>query len=162
MVDIVDANTRSRMMAGIKGKDTKPEIFIRKALFRKGYRYRIHNKALPGSPDIVMAKYGVAIQIHGCYWHGHENCHLFRLPKSRTEFWEKKISGNKARDTEKKLRLLDKGWRVLTIWECAIKGKGRIDPDELIPLIENFLVADNRTDLSIRGNHRDKRDSTTL
>lgn len=151
MADVVSPQKRSEMMSGIKAKDTKPEIFVRKALFRKGYRYRIHNKSLPGKPDIVLAKYKVAIQINGCYWHGHEDCPLFRLPKSKTEFWDKKIKSNITRD-ERSLDLLAKrGWRVVIVWECAIKGKDRIDPANLLSQIESFIKSKNRTFLSIRG-----------
>lgn len=88
MADIVDKATRSRMMSGIRGKDTKPEIFVRKTLHAQGFRFRLHRKDLPGHPDIVLPKYRAVILVHGCFWHGHEACHLFRLPKSRTEFWK--------------------------------------------------------------------------
>lgn len=98
MVDIVDVSTRSRMMAGIKNRNTKPEILIRKLLHKKGFRFRLHVKDLPGKPDIVLPKYKALIFVNGCFWHGHINCHLFKLPATRTEFWQAKITRNQAND----------------------------------------------------------------
>lgn len=98
MVDIVDVSTRSRMMAGIKNRNTKPEILIRKLLYKKGYRFRLHVKDLPGKPDIVLPKYKAVIFVNGCFWHGHKNCSLFKLPATRTEFWQEKITRNQAND----------------------------------------------------------------
>lgn len=136
-------------MAGIKGKDTKPELLVRKALFAQGYRFRLHNKQLPGKPDLVLKKYNAAIFINGCYWHGHEECHLFRPPKSNQEFWNNKITGNKARDAAKNEELLSSGWRVLTVWECSLKGnKG--DVDEVTRLICSWLKQDEATKAEIR------------
>lgn len=119
------------MMSGIRGKDTKPEIVVRRLLYRSGFRYRLHRKDLPGRPDIVLPKYRTAILVHGCFWHGHADCHLFRLPGSRTEFWKEKIAGNKVRDRRNLLLLHQSGWRTLEIWECALKGKPRL-PETLI------------------------------
>lgn len=160
MADIVDKKTRSRMMSGISGKNTKPEMLIRKSLFARGYRYRIHNKKLPGKPDIVLRRFKTAILIHGCFWHGHENCHLFRPPKSRTEFWSNKILGNQIRDAIKEKQLIEEGWRVLVIWECALKGRRKIDFDALINQIESFLSDPTSCHLVIRGNHQDKSGAT--
>jgi DNA mismatch endonuclease (patch repair protein) len=125
MPDIVSASVRSRMMAGIRGRDTKPEIRLRKALFARGFRYRVHYKALPGRPDIVLPRYHSALFVHGCFWHGHE-CSLFRWPDTRADFWREKISGNCARDSRTRLALLDQGWRVATIHECALRGRTRL------------------------------------
>lgn len=120
-MDIVSTETRSRMMAGIRGKDTKPELRIRKALHAGGYRYRINQRKLPGTPDIVLKKYNAVIFVHGCFWHGH-NCALFKLPKTRTEFWREKITANGKRDRESLTKLQSRGWRVCTVWECALRG----------------------------------------
>lgn len=126
-------------MSGIRGKNTKPEIQVRKLLHAAGYRFRLHRKDLPGKPDIVLPRYRVAILVHGCFWHGHENCHLFRLPKSRTEFWEQKISGNIERDKKNLAALIDKGWRVLLVYECALKGKQKLGAGELTDMLSNFI-----------------------
>lgn len=125
MPDIVDQKTRSRMMAGIRGKDTRPEISIRKALHALGFRYRLHPKEVPGRPDLVFPKYRAAVFVNGCFWHGHD-CPLYRLPGTRRDFWEAKIARNRARDAEVKNLLQKAGWRQLTIWECALRGSGRI------------------------------------
>lgn len=151
MADIVDKPTRSRMMSGIKGKNTNPEMVVRKALFARGYRYRIHNRKLPGNPDIVLPKYNTAIQINGCFWHGHEDCHLFRIPKTRPEFWEKKISGNKERDNLKSEQLIQLGWRLITIWECALKGSSIDDFQDLVQKIEIFFQSPDCTVLDLRS-----------
>lgn len=143
MADVVSPQKRSQMMAGIKGKNTKPEMMIRTALHRRGFRYRIHNKDLPGKPDLVFAKYRAVVFVHGCFWHAHE-CHLFKWPKSRAEFWREKIGGNRARDVVQ-LAALDKaGWRVLIIWECALKGKTRIDFDVVINQTSTWLTGADR------------------
>lgn len=122
MADITDPQTRSRMMAGIKGKDTKPEMLVRRALFSNGYRYRLHCKALAGAPDIVMQSRKVAIFVHGCFWHMHQGCRLAKLPATRPEFWANKLGANVERDTRNIATLRDQGWRVLVVWECATKG----------------------------------------
>lgn len=119
MADIVDKATRSRMMSGIRGKDTKPEIIVRKALHKAGYRFRLHRKDLPGNPDIVLPKYRTVIFVHGCFWHGHM-CKNFRWPKTRPEFWREKIEANIARDRRAVLQLLSAGWRIIELWECQI------------------------------------------
>lgn len=160
MADIVSPAKRSQMMAGINGKDTKPELQVRKALYARGFRYRLHNKKLPGKPDIVLAKYNTAIQVNGCFWHGHEDCHLFRFPKSRVEFWENKIGGNIARDKVNLEQLEKLGWRVLVIWECALKGKGRIGIDTVAEATTNFIRSQDNKFGFIRGNHQDKTAAT--
>ena len=118
-------------MAGIKGKNTKPEILVRKHLHAMGIRFRIHNVALPGRPDIVLAKYKSAIFVQGCFWHGHRSCSMFRLPKSRTAFWGDKIGSNTLRDETSRNELLRQGWKVIYVWECALKGPGRLSEEEL-------------------------------
>lgn len=126
MADVVDSATRSRMMAGIQGKNTKPELLVRKYLHGRGLRYRLHAKELPGKPDLVFPKYRVAVFVHGCFWHGH-NCHLFKLPATRTEFWKNKISANTKRDIRVRRQLVASGWRVAVVWECALKGRAESD-----------------------------------
>lgn len=123
--DIVTAQERSRMMAGIRGKNTKPEMAIRSALHRLGFRFRLHDTGLPGKPDLVFPKYRAVVFVHGCFWHGHD-CHLFRWPKTRSEFWRKKIGANVVRDREQLSALLASEWRVAIIWECALKGRRRL------------------------------------
>lgn len=121
-MDVVTPAVRSRMMRNIRGKNTKPEIIIRKGLHHRGFRYRLHNKLLPGKPDIVLARYHAVIFVNGCFWHGHE-CNLFKWPKSNSEFWKEKITANKERDKRNMGLLQKKGWRIKTVWECTIKGK---------------------------------------
>lgn len=134
MTDIVDAATRSRMMSGIRGKDTKIELLIRRGLHARGFRYRLHERALPGRPDLSFSSRKAAILIHGCYWHGHD-CHLFKLPSSNTEFWFSKIQANRARDVKSIAALHELGWRVGVIWECALRGRA----DEEVALILNTV-----------------------
>lgn len=110
-------------MAAIKGKDTKPEMTVRKYLFSRGLRYRVNNRKLPGTPDIVLKKYKAAIFINGCFWHGHDGCKYYRLPKSNVEFWQTKIDRNQARDISTDAELAAMGWRVIRLWECEIKTK---------------------------------------
>ena len=113
---------RSRNMSAIKSKNTKPEIAVRKLLHSMGYRFRLHSKDLPGSPDIVLPKYKTVIFVHGCFWHRHENCKYASTPKTRKEFWNKKFTENKKRDSEiqEKIKILD--WRSVVIWECETKN----------------------------------------
>jgi len=120
-MDVHDKATRSYNMSQIKGKNTKPELLVRKFLFSQGFRYRINVKSLPGKPDIVLKKYKTAIFINGCFWHGHEGCRYFVWPKTREEFWKEKIQANINRD-KKNIRLLEEtGWNVIVIWECELK-----------------------------------------
>lgn len=149
MVDVVDRETRSRMMSGITGKNTKPELQVRKALHALGYRYRLHARNLPGKPDIVLPKFRAAIFVNGCFWHGHD-CHLFKMPGTRTEFWRVKITGNRERDISSRDALLNHSWRVATIWECALKGKTRLGIQEVIDQVTRWLSSDSDS-LEIRG-----------
>jgi DNA mismatch endonuclease (patch repair protein) len=150
MADIVDRQTRSRMMSGIKGKNTRPELVIRKALFARGFRYRLHDKNLPGKPDLVFPKYKAVIMIHGCFWHGHD-CHLFKWPSSNTEFWRTKINRNQEVDERNRSKLLDKGWRVLEIWECALKGSKKLEFDILMELVTDWFQSDVTQITTISG-----------
>lgn len=121
MVDVVDPATRSRMMANIRAKNSRPEIFIRKGLHALGFRYRLHAKDIPGKPDIVLPKYSALILIQGCFWHAH-NCHYFKLPATNPDFWKSKLDGNRQRDKRTLKQQLDAGWRCLVIWECAVRA----------------------------------------
>jgi len=126
------------MMSGIRGKDTKPELIIRKGLHAKGFRYRLHVKILPGKPDLVFQSYRAVILIHGCFWHAH-SCHLFKWPQARAEFWKQKISANSERDVSNLLALEAMGWRVLTIWECSLRGSGKLPVQTVIDLAATWL-----------------------
>ena len=125
-------------MSGIRSKNTKPEIVVRKALHRRGYRYRLHNGALPGKPDLVFPSRKAVIFVNGCFWHGH-GCHLFRWPSTREEFWKAKILRNRERDSENRSALTSTGWRTLVVWECALKGKNRKPPEVVTDLISEWL-----------------------
>lgn len=141
MADVHSAATRSRNMAAIRGKDTKPELTLRRALFVRGFRYRLHERKLPGRPDLVLPKYRAVVFLHGCFFHGHE-CPTFRWPETRKDFWHLKISGNRARDRLTDAKLRGAGWRVLTVWECALRGRSRIPLSELVRLVETWLHSD--------------------
>jgi DNA mismatch endonuclease, patch repair protein len=121
MADVHSKAVRSYNMSRIKGKDTKPEMLVRKFLFANGFRYRLHVKTLPGKPDIVLPKYKTVIFIHGCFWHGHDGCKYFVVPKTRTEWWLEKINGNKSHDIKNIETLSSEGWKVVVIWECELK-----------------------------------------
>lgn len=138
MVDVVSPAARSRMMAGIKSKNTKPELALRHALHAKGLRYRLHSKSVPGRPDMIFPRYRAAVFVNGCFWHGHD-CKYFKMPATRTGFWEQKISGNKARDAIVIKRLAQEGWHQLTIWECSLRGKGK--DTEVANQVANWLAS---------------------
>lgn len=123
MADVHDKRTRSYNMSQIRSKNTRPEMIVRKFLFSKGFRYRIHDKKLPGKPDIVLPKYRTAIFVHGCFWHGHEGCKYFSLPKSNADWWKEKIQRNMELDRKYLLTLEHEGWKVLSIFECELKPK---------------------------------------
>ena len=127
MADIVDSQTRSRMMSGIRGKDTRPELALRRALHALGFRYRLHARGVAGRPDLVLPKYRAIIFVHGCFWHRHENCRLATTPATRPEFWADKFAANIARDRAVQEALIAEGWRVATVWECALRKPGRVD-----------------------------------
>ena len=121
MADVHSKETRSYNMSRIKGKDTKPEMLVRKYLFSKGLRYKLHDKTLPGKPDMVFPKYKTVLFIHGCFWHGHEGCKYYVVPKTKTEWWINKINGNIKKDTDSIARLQQLGWKVVIVWECELK-----------------------------------------
>lgn len=136
--DVVDPATRSRMMSGIRGANTRPELTIRQGLHRRGFRYRLHDRKLPGKPDMVFPALKAVIFVNGCFWHRHE-CHLFKWPATREEFWRRKISRNREKDRENRQALRAAGWRVLTVWECAMKGRYRRPTDEVHNLAAEWL-----------------------
>ena len=122
-MDIVDRATRSRMMSGIRGRNTQPEVQVRRFLSAAGFRYRLHVRGLPGRPDIVLHKYRTVILIHGCFWHQHRGCNLAYMPKSNRSFWRTKLRGNAARDIANGKALKALGWRVVTVWECQLSER---------------------------------------
>ena len=121
MVDVVSSADRSRMMAGIQGKNTKPELAVRRMLFASGYRFRLHRRDLPGAPDIVMPGRKVAVFVHGCFWHMHQGCRFAKMPATRPEFWKAKLEANVERDRRAVEKLQALGWRVLCVWECSTR-----------------------------------------
>jgi len=137
MADVHEPEVRSYNMSKIKGKDTKPEILVRKFLHANGYRYRLHDKKLPGKPDIVLKKHNTVIFIHGCFWHGHEGCKYYVIPKTRTQWWLNKINRNKEKDKESTETLQKEGWNIITIWECELKKEKR--ENTLQKLIQKLL-----------------------
>lgn len=145
MADVVDKETRSRMMANITSRNTKPERFVRSELHKRGFRFRINVKGIKGTPDIVLKRYSALIFTHGCFWHGH-NCHYFKLPATRRDFWSNKIECNKKRDKETISMLIKNGWRVCIVWECAIRSPKRV---ELISQIARWII-NNRKFKEIR------------
>ncbi len=140
MADHVSSEKRSQIMSAIKSKDTGPEYIIRKLLYAAGYRYRLHVKNLPGKPDIVLRKYKAVIFVHGCFWHGHGCYRSKSLPKTREKFWENKVLANKKRDEKVVNELISQGWRVCLIWECALKGRLKVEPQNLLANLETWLL----------------------
>lgn len=126
-------------MSGIRGKDTRPEMLLRKALHAAGFRFRLHDSRLPGKPDIVLPRWQAVIFVHGCFWHGHD-CHLFKVPSTRTEFWLEKIKGNRERDNRAQEQLKADGWRIATVWECSLKGRTRQPFDVLMSQLTGWLT----------------------
>jgi len=124
VADVVDSETRSRMMAGIGRESTAPEVAVRKWLHAHGFRFRINQKDLPGRPDIVLRRHNAVIFVHGCFWHAHEGCRFSKIPATRSEFWIKKFDANRERDARKERELLEAGWRVAVVWECATRCPG--------------------------------------
>lgn len=127
MTDIVDQQTRSRMMSGIRGKNTKPELALRRALHARGFRFRLHSKNVYGRPDLVLPKYRAVVFVHGCFWHRHEGCRFASTPSTREEFWRKKFEANVARDEAVRGKLLEDGWRIATVWECALRKTDQVN-----------------------------------
>lgn len=128
-------------MSGIKGKDTQPELAIRRGLHARGFRFRLHAKDVPGKPDLVLPRFRAAIFVNGCFWHRHD-CHLFKMPSTRPEFWSQKIERNVARDRIVRAQLAENGWRFLVVWECALKGRTRLTLDDVIAWIAIWLAGE--------------------
>lgn len=143
---------RSRTMSRIRSRDTVPEMIVRRALHARGLRFRLHDRRLPGTPDLVLAGHRAVVFVHGCFWHGHD-CRYGVAPAANAAFWAEKIARNRARDEGAERRLLDLGWRVLTIWECALRGIDRRPPDAVAEQAVAFLRSDAR-ELTIRGGAR--------
>ena len=137
-------------MAGIRGKNTKPELQLRRGLHARGFRFRLHPTDLPGKPDVVFPKHKAVLFAQGCFWHGH-NCRLFKWPQSRPEFWKTKIDRNVERDGEVQILLTSRGWRVGRVWECALKGPGRLPADRLLDECVKWLLSNN-PNLELAGN----------
>lgn len=138
MAEKIAPEIRSRMMSGIRGKNTRPEVTVRSFLHRNGFRFRLHGVGLPGKPDVVLPRWNVVLFVHGCFWHGHIGCRYFKLPKTRAEFWRTKIDGNSQRDALAVNRLSEAGWRVAIIWECALRD----DPARALEQLLLFIRSD--------------------
>jgi len=143
MSDVHTKVIRSKNMAAIKGKNTKPELKIAEALRKRKIHFRSHDSSLPGKPDFVIPEYGAVIFMHGCFWHQH-NCHLFKWPSTRPEFWKTKLDRNVVVDHRNERQLKQQGWWILKIWECALKGKKRMDFDLLMERVEHWLKYEER------------------
>lgn len=143
-MDKLTKEQRHHCMASIRGKNTGPEIMVRKFLFSRGFRYRLNHPRLPGHPDIVMRKYRTCIFVNGCFWHGHDNCRYFVLPKTNTEFWKAKIERNRARDIEEQRKLASMGWHCITVWECQLKPSVRKQTLESLVYTLNSIYLKDR------------------
>lgn len=142
--DVLTPKQRQLNMSRIRGKDTKPELQLRRLLHAAGLRYRLHCKDLPGRPDLVFPKYNTVVFVHGCFWHRHD-CPLFHWPRTREAFWREKLTRNVDRDQQTEARLLETGWRVLTVWECALRGRGRLTEDVITREFRTWLNSSRRT-----------------
>ena len=149
MPDVVDSATRSRMMAGIKSAHTRPEMILRRGLHARGLRFRLHAKTLPGKPDLVFPAHRAVIFAHGCFWHGHD-CHLFKWPSTRVDFWRAKIERNREVDARVARQLADLGWRRADVWECALKGRTRLPLEAVLDDCARWART-GAGDLDIRG-----------
>lgn len=162
MTDVVDEATRSRMMSGIRGKNTHPELIVRKRLHQLGLRFSLKNSALPGNPDLALPRHGTVVFVHGCFWHAHK-CNAFRLPSTNTDFWQSKLAGNVERDKKCAQELKSLGWRVLVIWECAVKFSEKMHAAEPFEIARDWVVNYDGPYLEIfkgQGNGFSKRQST--
>ena len=144
MADRLTKEQRHHVMAAIRGKNTKPELLVRKFLFGKGFRYRLNDSRLPGHPDLVLRKYRTVIFVNGCFWHGHDNCRYFRLPRTNVDFWKAKIERNKKRDVKEQRQLAALGWHCITVWECQLKPKVRNQTLESLAFTLNHIFLEDR------------------
>lgn len=138
MTDVLTPEQRQLNMRRIRGKNTKPELLVRRALHARGFRFRLHRRDLPGCPDLVLPAFSAAIFVHGCFWHGHK-CPMFKLPATRGDFWAAKINANRERDARVLNALADRGWRPFIVWECALRGPARRPVEEVIESISDWL-----------------------
>lgn len=150
MADVLTAEQRRLNMSRIRGKDTKPEMLIRRGLHARGLRYRLHDRKQPGRPDLVFPRYGAAVFVHGCFWHAH-GCALSKLPVTRQEFWQQKLAENAARDRRAIEALRADGWRVLVVWECALRGLGRRIEDDVVAALAYDIRSGTRSLLEFTG-----------
>jgi DNA mismatch endonuclease (patch repair protein) len=155
MTDVLTAAQRQLNMSRIRGRDTKPEMLMRQGLHARGLRYRLHDRKLPGRPDLVFPRHGAVVFVHGCFWHAH-GCALSKLPATRQEFWKKKLEGNAARDRRAIDALREDGWRVLVIWECALRGPGRRIEDAVMAAVASGIRSGSRSLLEFTGRNAKK------
>ena len=149
-MDIWDKEKRSEVMSKIRSKNTRPEMILRKALFARGFRYRVNDRRLPGTPDIVLPKYRTVIFVHGCFWHGHDGCKHASTPKTNTGFWVEKIATNKKRDKIHTEQLIAQGWNVLIVWECDIRHHFKQDFPKLIDAVEAGILRGKSGKISLK------------
>ncbi|MGM9697371.1 MAG: very short patch repair endonuclease [Prevotella sp.] len=155
-MDKMTKEQRHRTMASIRSKDTKPELIVRKFLWNRGFRYRLNNPRLPGHPDIVLKKYRTCIFVNGCFWHGHENCTYYSIPKTNTTFWRNKIERNKQRDIREQKRLAQMGWHCIIIWECELKPRNRSKTLESLAFTLNKIYLQDHTRQYIINEQNDR------
>lgn len=141
-MDIVDPQTRSRMMSGIRSQNTQPEVLVRKMLHARGFRFRLHPRNVPGRPDIVLPKHKAVVFVHGCFWHKHE-CYLFKWPRTHADFWKLKLTRNELRDANNQTRLVRLGWRVCVVWECSFRSKP-IELERVADRLSTWLTSSKR------------------
>jgi DNA mismatch endonuclease, patch repair protein len=149
-VDNLTIDQRRLNMSRVRGRDTRPEMIIRRGLHALGFRYRLQGRLLPGRPDLVFPRYRAVIFVNGCFWHGHD-CALFRIPATRRNFWESKIASNRLRDARSESSLLKLGWRVATVWECSLRGIGKRGADQVLRACSLFLNSDTVSSVHVRG-----------
>lgn len=154
MVDRLTPAQRSELMSRIRGRDTRPEMTVRRLLHGMGFRYRLHRRDIPGTPDIVLPRWKAIVLVHGCFFHGHA-CPAFRLPSSNREFWERKIGRNRERDLATMKLLRARGWRVMTVWECALRGPMRLAPEMVSQALVTFIEGE-RGLAALKGGSRRK------
>lgn len=138
VADRLTPEQRRLNMSRVRSKNTAPELLVRRALHARGYRYRLHHPDLPGRPDVVLPRHRTAVFVNGCFWHGH-GCSIFRMPATRPDFWATKIAGNRMRDEAAREKLYNEGWRILDVWECALRGRHRLSPEMLAEELVGFL-----------------------